>query len=52
VVAVRKRTSDDRDLFVFVSRHEHRLLAPVPAKIPTIGTGRRMANMEDLLSAM
>jgi hypothetical protein len=52
VVAVRKRTSDDRGFFVFVSCHEHRPLAPVPAKILAIGTGRTMADTEDVLSAV
>jgi hypothetical protein len=52
MVTVRKWTSDDGSLFVFISRHEHRPLAPIPIKIPAIGTGRMMVKTDDILSTV
>ena len=43
-----KRTNDDLELFVIVSGHEHRTLAPDP----TIGTRKVEVEHADVLSAV
>ena len=48
ILAFRKRANDDLDLFVIVSGHEHRTLAPDPP----IGTRTVEVEHADVLSAV